>query len=205
VNFLQLVQRLRQEGEGNGALITTVVNQTGEARRLVDWIQAAWLEIQGMSTTWGFMRSSFSFNTTAGVGYYTPTAAGVSGLASWHLDTIRIYRTSIGVADEQFLPYWSYPQFRDTYLYSSMRLNQGRPVVFSVRPQDTALLLGEVPEDIYTISGEYQESPAEMVVADTSTPTLPNHLHLMVVYKAMEYLGLYESAGEVAQRGQAQF
>jgi mannitol/fructose-specific phosphotransferase system IIA component len=42
-------------------------------------------------------------------------------------------------------------------------------------------------------------------VADTDVPGIPENLHMVIVYKAMEYYGLFESAGEVLQRARVGF
>lgn len=205
MNFLQLAQTLRQECGVSGTGPVTTVNQTGEAKRLVDWINAAWLEIQGMHDTWAWMRSSFSFNTTASTGDYTPAAAGLTDLRYWFKDTFRVYRADIGLADEQWLVEWEYQTFRNTYRFNLNNTLEGRPVVFAERPQDKALLLGPLPETVYTVVGEYQKKPSALS-GDTDTPEIPNEaLHWAILYKAMEYYALYESAGEVLARAQKQF
>jgi len=52
--------------------------------------------------------------------------------------------------------------------------------------------------------GEYQRSPTGLV-ADSDTPDLPEHLHMIIVYKAMQYYGMFESASEVIARGEGMF
>jgi hypothetical protein len=199
MNFLQLAQKLRQECGVAGTGPLSVTGQVNEAKRLVDYINDAWVEIQGLHDTWGFMREDFSFPLVPATGDYTPTAAGLTDWKRWHTDTLRAYRTADGIADEQWLVEWDYQIFRDTYRYSTQ--TPGRPVVFAVRPKDKALMFGPVPETNYTVVGEYQKLPSQMVLA-TDTPPIPEPLHIVIVYKAMQYYGLYESAGEVLARGE---
>jgi hypothetical protein len=199
MNFLQLAQSLRQECGVSGSGPSSTVSQTGEAKRLVDWINAAWLEIQGLHDTWHFMRDTFSFQTVAGTGDYTPTAAGLSDHRYWFKDTLRTYKTALGLADEQWLIEWEYQVFRNTYRFGLQTTQQGRPVVFAEKPMDKALMLGSVPDDVYTVVGEYQKKPTQLS-GDTDTPEMPEHLHQVIVYKAMEYYGLFESAPEVLSR-----
>lgn len=201
MTFLQLVQALRQECGVSGSGPSSVLSQTGEAKRLVDWTNAAWLEIQGLHDNWDFMRKVFSFQTQAAVGDYTPTAAGLTDHRYWHTDTLRTYKTSVGIADEQWLVEWEYATFRNTYRFNQQATQTGRPVVFAVKPMDKALMFGNVPEDIYTVVGEYQAVPTEMV-ADADTPSIPSHLHRVIVFKAMESYALFESAPEVLSRSQ---
>lgn len=199
MNYLQLAQKLRQECGVAGSGPTTVVDQIGEAKRLVDYINDAWLEIQGLHDTWNFMREDFSLQTTAGVGDYLPSVASLSDFRHWHRETLRCQKTAYGVSDEQWLVEWDYQVFRDTYRYATQTL--GRPVVFAVKRNGSALMLGSIPDDVYTITGEYQRVPTALA-ADGDTPDIPEHLHMVIVYKAMEFYAMFESAGEVLARAQ---
>lgn len=199
MNFLELAKKLRQECGVAGTGPTTTVGQTGQAKQLVDWINDAWLEIQGMHDNWDFMRGDFSFSTTAAVGDYSPADAGLTDHRYWYRDTLRVYLAASGVADEQYLVEWGYSSFRDTYRFGMQ--TTGRPVVFAVKPKDSALMFGSIPNDVYTVTGEYQRAPSSMT-SDTDVPTIPAHLHMVIVYKAMEHYGIYEAAPEVQARGQ---
>lgn len=202
MNFLELAKKLRQECGVNGVGPASVLEQTGEAKRLVDWINDAWLEIQGLHDNWGFMREDFSFQTNASAGDYSLTDIGLTDHRYWHRDTLRVYSTALGVVDEQWLVEWEYAPFRNTYRFGLQ--TTGRPVVFAVKPKGSELMFGAAPDAVYTVVGEYQRAPTALA-ANTDTPDIPTHLHMIIVYKAMEYYGLYESAGEVLARGQKQF
>jgi hypothetical protein len=77
--------------------------------------------------------------------------------------------------------------------------------VFAQNPQGKAVMLGQIPDGIYEITGEYQQYP-QPFVNGTDEPGIPNDaLHLVIVYKAMQYYGLYESAPEVLMRGNTEF
>lgn len=206
MNFLQLTQRLRQECGVTGTGPTTTAGQIGQAKKLVDWINSAWLEIQGMHDTWGFMRLPFTFETVAGTGDYDPettvntlTSTALTNLRYWHKDTLRCQRKSIGVQDEQWLIEWEYQVFRNTYRFN-VQVN-GRPVVFAVKPNGKAVMLGQKPDDVYEIMGEYQRIPTSLS-GDSDIPDLgtSQHLDMLIVYKAMEYYALFESAPEVLSR-----
>ena len=204
MNFLQLAQRLRQEAGAAGTGPTAVTSQIGEAARFVDWINTAWLEIQGLHDTWGFMREPFEFTTTAGTGQTTPDEAGLTDFRYWHRDTLRCWRTELGISDEQWLVEWEYQVFRDTYRFNQNRNLVGRPLVFAVQPNSKALMYGPLMDVGYTVVGEYQRVPTPLVAA-TDEPDLQSHQHMIIVYKALEYYGLYESAGEVITRAQKQY
>lgn len=198
MNFLQICQRVRSKSGITGTTLTptTVVGQTGELGRVVDWVNEAWEELQNMQTTWDWMRGDFSFATTAGTYAYAPTAAPISltDFADWHRDTLRAYLTSSGLTDEQFITEWEYQRFRNYYEYGSV--SQGRPVVFAVRASDKALLLGANPDAIYTVRGQYQKK-ASLMTLDADIPSLPTQYHMLLVHGALMKYAAYENAPEV--------
>ena len=209
MNLLQLCQRLSSECGVTNTPMTSTAGVTGTNLKLVNWVKSAWLEIQGVHDNWNWMREPFAFNTVAGTGDYVPTdiTNTVTGqtftdLRYWWKDTFRCQKVSIGVQDEQWLVEWEYQVFRNTYRFN-LQVN-GRPVVFAVRPNAKAIMLGQIPDDVYQISGEYQVLPSDLS-ADTDVPALPEHLHMVIVYKAMQFYGLYEAAPEVLTRGNTEY
>ena len=209
MNYLQLVQRLRQECAVSGTGPTSVINQAGMAGLLVSWIDAAWMEIQGLHNNWNWMREPFAFQTTAGVGDYAPatttntlTSGLMTDLRYWHKETFRAQKPAIGVQDEQWLVEWEYQVFRNTYRFNLQM--QGRPVVFAEKPNGKAIMLGSLPDDVYSVTGEYQ-TKALHLAADADEPAMPDAYHLMIVYKAMQSYGMYEAAPEVLGRGQIEY
>jgi hypothetical protein len=204
MNFLQLAQTLRQEAGASGNGPSSVTNVTGESKRMADWTSRAWLEIQGMSDVWDFMREQFSFAVPQATGQMSPTACGITDFRFWHRETFRCQRTSIGIQDEQWLVEWEYQTFRNTYRFNLQRELQGRPMVFAVFPNGKDVMFGPLPDAQYTVVGEYQRLPIKLV-NDNDEPDIPEHLQMAIVYKALEYYGYYESAAEVIQRAQKQF
>jgi hypothetical protein len=209
MNYLQLVQRLAVECGVPNAGLTSVVGQTGTYAKLVNWTNDAWVEIQGMHDSWAWMREPFTFETVSGTGDYAPatttntlTSSALTDLRYWWKDTFRCQKKSIGVQDEQWLVEWEYQVFRNTYRFNVQ--TNGRPVVFAIKPNGKAVMLGQIPDDVYQVSGEYQTLPSSMS-ANTDTPAMPSHLHMAIVYKAMQFYGLYEAASEVLTRGNTEF
>lgn len=219
MTYLQLVQML---AEKCGAVApTTVLNQTNEALRLVNWIGDAWNEVQSISTQWKWMRNDFSFQTIvdANKNAYPPTNDGLGGPyvgltdhAAWHKDTFRLYRTSVGRAGEVFLKNWDYANWRDVWGFGVNATLLMRPIVWAERPRDLAIVFGAAPDAIYTVSGEYQRKPSIMTmdadvpgVVATSDRGLPDRFHRIIVYRAMMMYGAYEAAPEVRGEGQQNY
>jgi hypothetical protein len=202
MNKIQLAQRLRQECGVSGTGPISTLNQTGEMKRLVDWIDQSHLEIQEKRPNWNWMVQPFSFQTVVAQYEYTPTEAGIATtFANWKMDSMRTFLTSSGVGTEQFLSPMAYRDYRDYYLFSTRRTSLAQPLQVSVAPNKN-LLLGSPPVDVYTCHGEYYTLPYEMT-ADTDIPNIPARFHMIIVYRAMMDYGMYEAAPEVVQRGQA--
>lgn len=202
LSFLQLVQRLRQECGVNGT-ISGVKAQAGEMARLVSWISSAWMDIQTLHPDWLFMQQPISFPTQAGKRSYNRQEAGIASFGNYKLDSFRLYKTSEGTASEQILTFLPYDTFRDLYIYGSQRDVTQKPTFFTLSPQKD-FLLGDTPDDTYTVNGEGYALPTEMSEND-DRPNMPPQFHMAIVYRAMMFYGQYEGAPEVYQHGEREF
>lgn len=192
MNYLQLVQRLRQEAGVSGTGPTTVINQTGEMKRLVDWVNSAWLDIQRLHSSWNWMLAETTFSTVAGQGDYTPAQAGVSSrFGRWSATSFRVARTPPN--DETMLMPLSYGDFRSVYRTGPQP--QARPVVVCALP-NLSLGIGYKPEQAYTIRGEYWKS-VQNLTADADIPEMPEDYHDAIWYRALMLYARYESAAEI--------
>jgi hypothetical protein len=206
MNLLQLCNRLILEaGMSTGtSVLTTTANQTGELARVVNWVQAAWMDIQAMHQDWQWMRKSTSFVTVSGQALYEPVAdIGITDLGQWTLDTARNYPTTVGNAGEIFMSYIDYEMYRDSYLYGALRYATSRPTVFTITP-DKSIGLGIIPTSDYTVTLDYFSRPTEMA-DDTAEPELPDQFHLAIVWRALMFYGSFEAATESFQRGRNEF
>jgi hypothetical protein len=196
MTYLELCQQLRQDCGVSGTGPLSVTNQTGENKRLVDWIKNAWLELQLSKREWLFLRGSFSFTTTIAKQSYTPTEAGITTrFRNWETNSMRMGKTALGDRDEICLPHIPYETFRAIYLTGNQSL--GRPLEFTTAPQ-LDIALGHIPDDVYTVRGEYYKKP-QMLSQNGDIPDMPEEYHSLIVYKAMEKYALFESAPEVLQ------
>jgi hypothetical protein len=196
--FIQLCQRLRREAGISGTGPTSVVgNVNNEYQRVVEWINKAYVDVQLLHDDWRFMWSEFSFNTTAADGEYTEAQALATltptlGVGRFDNDSFRYYLTSNGVAGEQFMRFREYPTFRDIWLFGSNRTAQGQPEEFTQAPNRN-ILLAQIPNAIYTITGSFYRRPVEMA-ADGDTPLFPAEYHEILVWWALiNYAGFEES------------
>lgn len=203
MTYLQMVQQLAQEC-GVPSAPATCQNQTGEAGRLVDWVNQAHMELQELHDDWNWLMNDFSFTTVAQQQLYTPAAIVPAGdWGVWKPDTFRAFTTSSNYGDEQLVVPVPFDVFRNQYMYGQMRSTYARPVSFAIDPATMGILLGPIPDGTgYTVLGKYFRQPATLV-NDLDTPSLPPKFHMAVVYLAMTFYGLFEAAPEILQRGQA--
>lgn len=201
MNFLQLCQRLRQEVGASGSGPASVALQSGEYKRLVDWIATADEDVQRAENDWRFMVGSFSLDTVASTPSYLPSVfvTPVTDLRDYKRDSLKIYQTS--TADETPLPYTDY---QDWYRrFNTTAQTTGRPYCFSVG-DDLALLPGPLPGAAYRITGKYHKSVTTLS-ADASTPPYPAEFHMLAVYRAMMKYGRFSGAIEVYQDGETEY
>lgn len=201
--YLQLVNKLKDESGSKAADLTTAIGLTGEGRLLANWINAAWMDIQGIHRDWGWMREAVSFNTVNGQAEYTPTQAGVTNFGMWDRDSFRNYLTATGTAAEVFMNFMPYQTWRDIYQFSSNRTAYSQPYDITITPEKS-LGLGPVPLVGYTVTGYCYNCPTEMTL-DADIPSLPVHYHMAIVYRALMFYGANESAPEVYEHGKKEF
>lgn len=200
MTYIELVNRCKSECGIAGNPITLLTGNSNEITRLAGWVSSAWVDIQQERQDWRFMRKPFTVNTVANTQSYSASDASISDFSKWKDDSFRIYRTADGEDNEQFLTHWKdYSEFRDFYLFSSLRSQRGQPNDIVIDPDDN-LLLGYTPDDIYTVIGEYYRSPQVLTLA-TDTPIIPSEFHMIIVYETMISYGYFNVASEQLSRG----
>lgn len=203
MNFLELCQRTEREC-GVASQLTTTINQSGNHKLIVDWVNDAWNDIQTIHQDWEWLRQSTSFVTVDGQAAYTPIQCGIaSGFGLWARDTFRCYNTVAGINSEIPMHYVSYEYWRDTYQLGAQRDMRGQPVCISITPSKS-IALGSTPSAGYTITGDYYKAPV-VLAADADIPEMPSQFHMAIVWKACMSYGAFEAAPEVFQRGEVEF
>lgn len=204
MNFLDLCKAVAQEVNLSGGpdAFTTTVGVTGGQRRVRDWVNRAYENIQNKHAQWQFLRSSFTVNATVGVSTFaygacvdTKASAPISAFRDWIKDSFRIYDNALGLADQGRLPYMGYDAFRDRYLIGVVQ--QMRPSVVTIDPAK-AFELGWGPDKTYVVTGDYYKA-ATLLALDADVPVLPVQHHMTIVWRAIERYGRFEAAPEVYQ------
>jgi hypothetical protein len=180
----------------SGSPLVTVQSVNGEMLRLKNWIADAWNEIQVSRQEWKFLRAKFTFNTQANKQQYSLAEMGVANLDMWKQNSFWIYNPTFGLSDQMIFDPLPWDDFREAYIRGQQTAM--RPQRFALDADDS-IWLGPLPDDVYTVSGEYWTDPVQLV-ADTDTPAMPVQFHKLVVYEAMKKFAGYDAATEVYQR-----
>lgn len=191
MNFLQLCQRVRQEAGISGSGPSTTVSQSGEMKRVVDWTNAGWQDVQTANPDWLWMQGEFTFSCTPTQAAYTPVQAGITDFAAWDANDVRVYLGT--TANEYAMTYVPYGDFKAVYMLGT--IPSGRPTFFTIMP-NKSLRFYPTPDQAYGIYGDYFKTASDLS-GDTDTPEMPERFHMAIVYAALKKYARYEAAPEV--------
>ena len=188
--FLQLCQRVRQECGVAGDGPSTVLNQVGVLKKIVDRTARAWVDIQSSRPYWKFMRNQTTFLTVVGQRTYNVvTDLGISTLDKFDRQNTYLYLTS--TEDEKMLEWVPYDKFRTQYrTYPSER-----PTVITEGPGRN-LQFNTTPDEIYTVTYDYWMTP-ELLAANTDVPSIPEHFQDVIVWRAVMMFAGNEGATDL--------
>lgn len=180
MNYLELCQRLVRETGIADSGPNQVAGQVGDMRRVVDWINDAWLMIQSMRKNWRWMWSTGSSTLTAGTYEVTLPA-----------DVERLVRVSTG---DSYLQELTWNEMAEAY----REIGDGSPSVWAIRP-DGVLVFNAKPLANKTVSYEYYEVPQSMS-QNIDLPGLPERYHLLIVYAALKDYAQFDVAPELEKK-----
>lgn len=237
MNRLQLAQYLRRECQMAGSNTletpTTTLNQVGELKQIVDYIDLAYQIIQTEHDDWLFMRKNFSFNTVIGQQTYGAASIAddfeyfeslldfrifnglynVSGGESVTVggETITVGGEAVSLLEttdnesleENYLFQLPWEDFYTYYKIGGMRYQTGIPQYYSVNPSHQMELF-QIPDGIYTVLGQYVRTP-HVMTADDSEPIFKARYHMAIVWKALELYGSYNEEPNRESKGEEQY
>jgi hypothetical protein len=194
--WLDVVQRARQEMGVAGVGPATVIAQQGELKRVVDWVCTAYEEIC-KEQDWGWLYTTITATLNPGGREYNPRTdwatpnGGPVWVGMWDLLSFKLNSVAVGVTDQQFLTFWPWDKFSNTY---NIRAPQTiRPYVFTIRPNGHIMFqtLMDVPyaltADVYLA----KDAPA----TDTAVPLLPDEFRMLIVWEAVKLYAGFEGDG----------
>lgn len=192
--FLDLCGDVARESGGVAAAPTAVTGQTGRQNKIVEWVGAAWEDIQQAHADWLFRRAAFSGTLASGTKRYTGAALGIADLADWVTDysgheAVSIYPVG-SQSKESALGHVSYERWRRSYDFGTH--DNAKPTVYAISPANE-LCVGATPDASYTIRGEYWKTP-QVLTANADVPIMPERFHPAILWKAIMLMSQHDSA-----------
>lgn len=186
MNFLQACEKLRERVAEKGTGPAAVTGQTGMNLRIVNWINAAYAEVQGLWTDWRFRWYEGTLTTVAS----TAAVALPAAIEGWYEDCFYYDGSPLSV-----MQWDEYRLERDSW----DDVAEGPPQILVIKP-DRSLIILPTPDDAYSIRYEGYKA-VEAMAANTDVPIIPSGHQDIIVWKAMMYYGSFEDAPEVYNEG----
>lgn len=182
MDYLALCQRLRERAGMSGSGPASVVGQTGEMARVVDWVRQAWLDLQSVRSDWGPLWRPVELAVDTGQAVLEPPGdwrAPVPGRFRFNgRPLVWVERSALTAAPA----------------------GPGMPVAISGRP-DQRIEIAPAPAAPGVLSGEYYAIPQRLENSEDK-PWLAEHLQDAIVYQALMFYAVYEDAPELYQDAQ---
>lgn len=194
--FLELSQKMgRESGTMSGTNITTVTGQIGRELKVVNYVAAAWTQIQNLHASWRWMRSEFPATalTSASTARYTAASWSITDFAEWINEwrlPVSLYLNATGVSDDQTIRFVDFEDWYTAYGRGSQTNN--RPTSWSISP-DNEFCLGAIPDAVYRVKGFYRETP-QVLAANGDIPNCPARFHDIIVWRAVQMLNEHDEA-----------
>lgn len=189
--FLELVQQLHRDSGAAGAAPTSVIDQVGEANRMVGWIQEADGFIQDLWINWKFLWNQVTLSTSSGIASLAPP----NDLAFWDPRTFKLNDNTAGALDE---PLQAVEHDRIKTQIRDLTLNQPWRVI--VMP-DNSIEFEPVPDATYSIKSDYFKVPT-VLAANDDVSAIPPQWHQVILGRGLVLYGNYENAPETKTQGQ---
>lgn len=193
--FLELVQDLHVQSGAGGAAPTSVVSQTGEDGRMVDWIREADNYIQNAWLNWKFLWNQVELSTATGVVSLSPP----TDLNFWDFKTFKLNDPSVVDAIDEPLGFLEHDSIK--MLIRDSSLDQPSRVILM---PDNSIEFEPVPDKVYTIKADYFQAPT-LLAANGDVSAIPETFHPAILGYALMLYANYENAPEIMAQGQRTF
>lgn len=197
MTYLELVGELHRECGCAGVAPTTVISQSGEAKRLVNWIRRANLYVQRLWANWKFLRCEYSKTLADGDSTAAaPTVPNAIGRGMWDYDTFFI--TEVGDTIKQPLVVQEWDKVK-TEVFDT---DTGVPWRVIVMP-DNSLKFDPPSNDAHTITAEFYRQPIiDELAANDDESAIPEEFQEIILARGMIFYSNYENAPEIKQQGE---
>jgi hypothetical protein len=194
MTFLEIAQTVRLLAGIQGSGPASVVGATGIEGIIVQFVVDANIDIQNMRDDFNFMKTTKTITTSLGKRVYT--LSDIFTPSAPDLKNYDLY--SFRLTDLNGLVH-ILPVDADEYSFDVKTMNQtterDKPTLVGINP-DLSLELHKSPDNSYDITFSYWRSP-QILSANSDIPRIPESFHRLIVYKALEKIGVYLSQPEI--------
>jgi hypothetical protein len=189
--FLELFVELHEASGAGGAAPSTTLAQTGEYRRLRNWVVRADFNIQTMWHDYKFLIDhDFTYDTVAGTQLKAPDTTW----QRWDHKTFKIDNDPIDVIE--------YEKVKHEQFFITDAADRNQPDRIIIRPNGD-LQFDPVPDDAYTITADHWLKPVKLSLTaagtagdDDKVSKIPTQWHDLIVAQALKYYATYENSDD---------
>jgi len=177
MNYLNLCQRTASEAGISHSSPPNVLGQTDQKKQVVEWVDAAYQEIQLIHQGWKFLWDEFSVETVAN----QKEVALPTNCKRPDINDFLVYRTS-NPDDSRDLRYCKFPAFRRRFRFDKVA-NAGHPTVVTFDPKGM-LRFTPIPDDAYTVEFGGWIKP-HVLSGNADLPVIPEENRMIIVWRAV--------------------
>jgi hypothetical protein len=196
MTFLELCQTVRQEVGVSGTGPTTVLNQEGQLKVIVDFVAASDFEVQVLWEDWDFLWAQYS--STLATGVKEPVLQKPTDLGTWDTRSFYLNYTS---DDSTHLDPLSYVDWRTNFRQGTQ--TNFTPTYIIVNPNQN-IFVNPPPDAAYTITADYWKTPTRMAANATVSP-IPEQFHRIIVARAKTMWAEREEAPDILISASAEY
>lgn len=201
MTFLELCQRVQLESSlGGSSAIAQVQNQTGDLAKIVNWVQAAWRELQSERREWSFKWQAFTVVLTAGSQDYN-----LVQLIDNTTPDIQLAEGPLvlfGTYGRRRLDRMDFDLFMDRYL--NLDASSGIPLAVTILPDRQTIRFEVSLETDSSLTGSYYVENQELTV-NGDVPIMPVKYHDAIVYGALKKYAEYDEADRIFATASANY
>jgi hypothetical protein len=190
MNYIALVQRAVADAKVGIPSPTGVSGLTGLAGDIARWTAQAWLDIQNeFPTSLRCLRvRNFTATLTVADNEYSVTSIAPNlALTTFSIfDAKTLFTQKADGTLKRDLDLLPYNVWMERYKLATFV--SGQPTAATMSNDDT-ILFNTLPDIAYQLKGDYWRAPQELT-ADATIPLLPVRWHMLIVYRALQYLAL---------------
>lgn len=188
MNFLELAVRLREETGTSGTGPITVANQVGEYKRLVNWVNQAYLDVQNKWMDWRFLWKESTVTMVITTSDYSLAA-----------DCVMPNEDSFYIDGNKLDPIDFDTYRRDRGAFDDM--GTGTPQYFTIMPNEKIRVFPTPAATGAVLNYEYQRGGLQMS-GNTDLPVIPARYHDVILWKAVMMWAAFENADVELKVGQ---